>query len=68
MLNAQQVYTINQGINIKSIHRGFLIGGTLDTVSINQRPFALAIGEHPQTLNLIINGIGSNTIHLALKI
>lgn len=52
----------------KGIHPGAVLARELKKRAIRQRPFALAIGEHPQTFNSIIKGKRSMNIGLALKI
>ncbi|TNJ46091.1 helix-turn-helix domain-containing protein [Tamlana fucoidanivorans] len=52
----------------KGIHPGFVIERILKKRSIRQRPFALSINEHPQTLNAITKGRRSLNTALALKI
>lgn len=53
---------------IKGIHPGKIIDRELKKQNSNQRQFALAIGEHPQTLNAIINSKRNMNTSLALKI
>lgn len=53
---------------IKGIHPGKIIDRELKKQNSNQRQLALAIGEHPQTLNAIINGKRNMNTVLALKI
>lgn len=53
---------------LKGIHPGVILARELKNRHIKQRPFALSIGEHPQTFNAIIKGKrGLNTL-TALKI
>lgn len=52
----------------KGIHPGVVLARELKKRSIRQRPFALDIGEHPQTFNAIINGRRDLNTALALKI
>lgn len=52
----------------KGIHPGIVLDRELKKRAIKQRPFALSIGEHPQTFNAIIKGKRSLPIPLALKI
>ena len=52
----------------KGIHPGIVLDRELKKRDIKQRPFALSIGEHPQTFNAIIKGKRSLPIFLALKI
>jgi antitoxin HigA-1 len=53
---------------IKGIHPGKIIERELKKQNSNQRQLALAIGEHPQTLNAIVNGKRNINTSLALKI
>lgn len=52
----------------KGIHPGILLERLLKKKAISQRPFAISIGEHPQTLNAITKGKRKLNIALALKI
>jgi len=52
----------------KGIHPGHVLERELKKRSLKQRPFALAIGEHPQTLNSIIKGKRGLATALALVI
>jgi len=52
----------------KGIHPGVVLARELKRRAIKQRPFALAIGEYPQTFNSIIKGKRSMNTGLALKI
>ncbi|MGM8362450.1 helix-turn-helix transcriptional regulator [Flavobacterium sp. ARAG 55.4] len=52
----------------KGIHPGIILERLLKKKAISQRPFALSIGEHPQTLNAITKGKRKLNIALALKI
>ena len=52
----------------KGIHPGIILERLLSKRAISQRPFALSIGEHPQTLNAITKGRRKLNIALALKI
>ncbi|WP_026714426.1 helix-turn-helix transcriptional regulator [Flavobacterium daejeonense] len=52
----------------KGIHPGILLERLLKKKAISQRPFAISIGEHPQTLNAITKGRRKLNIALALKI
>jgi plasmid maintenance system antidote protein VapI len=52
----------------KGIHPGIIVDRLLSKRAISQRPFALSIGEHPQTLNAITKGRRKLNIALALKI
>lgn len=50
------------------IHPGIVLERELKKRSIKQRPFALSVGERPQTLNAIIKGKRNMNTHLALKV
>lgn len=52
----------------KGIHPGRVLERELKKRSLKQRPFALSIGEHPQTLNAITKGKRGLATALALKI
>ncbi|UFH35098.1 helix-turn-helix transcriptional regulator [Flavobacterium acetivorans] len=52
----------------KGIHPGIILERLLKKKAISQRPFALSIGEHPQTLNAITKGKRKLNVALALKI
>lgn len=52
----------------KGIHPGIVLDRELKKRSIKQRPFALALEEHPQTLNAITKGKRGINTPLALKI
>ncbi len=52
----------------KGIHPGIILERLLKKKAILQRPFALSIGEHPQTINAITKGRRKLNIALALKI
>ena len=52
----------------KGIHPGRVLKRELKKRSLKQRPFALSIGEHPQTLNAITNERRDLNTSLALKI
>lgn len=52
----------------KGIHPGIILERELKKRAISQRPFALSIGEHPQTLNAIIKGKRNLNTAIALKI
>jgi antitoxin HigA-1 len=53
---------------IKGVHPGKFVGRELKKRDYSQRQFAIAIGEHPQTLNAIINGRRNMNTELSLKI
>ena len=50
------------------IHPGIVLERELKKRSLKQRPFALSIGEYPQTFNAIIKGKRNMNTHLALKV
>jgi plasmid maintenance system antidote protein VapI len=52
----------------KGIHPGIILERELKKRALQQRPFALSIGEHPQTLNAITKGKCKLNTALALKI
>lgn len=52
----------------KGIHPGFVLERELKKRCIKQRPFALALDEHPQTFNAILKGKRGLPVSLALKI
>ena len=52
----------------KGIHPGFILEREFRKRSLYKRPFALSIGEHPQTLNAITKGKRKLNTALALKI
>ena len=52
----------------KGIHPGIILDREFKKRALQQRPFALSIGEHPQTLNAITKGKRKLNIALALKI
>jgi antitoxin HigA-1 len=52
----------------KGIHPGIVLKRLLDKRVISQRPFALSIDEHPQTINAIIKAKRNLNTALALKI
>ncbi len=52
----------------KGIHPGIVLERELKKRALQQRPFALSIGEHPQTLNVITKGRRKLNTALALKI
>lgn len=55
-------------LKYKGIHPGIVLERELKKRSLKQRPFAIAINEHPQTLNAITKGKRSLNTALALKI
>jgi len=52
----------------KGIHPGIILDREFKKRSLRQRPFALSIDEHPQTLNAITKGRRDISISIALKI
>lgn len=52
----------------KGIHPGFILEREFRKRMIRQRPFALSINEHPQTLNAITKGKRNLNTAIALKI
>ena len=52
----------------KGIHPGIILEREFKKRELQQRPFALSIGEHPQTLNAITKGKRKLNTALALKI
>ncbi|HLS31610.1 MAG TPA: helix-turn-helix domain-containing protein [Flavobacteriaceae bacterium] len=55
-------------LKYKRIHPGIVLERELQKRSLKQRPFALSIDEHPQTLNAIIKEKRNLNTALALKI
>jgi addiction module HigA family antidote len=53
---------------IKGIHPGKFVERELKKRKLNQRQFALSIGEHAQTLSAIIKGSRRMNVALSLKI
>jgi addiction module HigA family antidote len=53
---------------IKGIHPGKMVERELKKRNLNQRQFALSIGEHAQTLSAIIKGNRRMNVALSLKI
>ena len=53
---------------IKGVHPGKFLERELLKQNINKRQFAIAIGEHPQTLGSIIKGNRRMNVELSLKI
>ena len=72
MLNVNKfvyIYTMNIYLEkYKGIHPGIILERELKKRALQQRPFALSIGEHPQTLNAITKGKRKLNTALALKI
>lgn len=52
----------------KGIHPGIVLERLLNKQGIPQRPFALSVGEYPQTINAITKGRRKLNTALALKI
>jgi plasmid maintenance system antidote protein VapI len=52
----------------KGIHPGIILERELKKRELHQRPFALSLGEYPQTLNAITKGKRKLNTALALKI
>lgn len=52
----------------KGIHPGIILARELKKRGIAQRPFALSIGEHPQTINAIMKAKRNLPTSIALKI
>lgn len=52
----------------KGIHPGVVLDRELLKRGLKQRPFAISIGEHPQTFNAILKGRRNLPTALALKI
>jgi addiction module HigA family antidote len=53
---------------IKGVHPGKFLERELKKYNLNNRQFALSIGEHPQTIGAIINGKRRMNLDLSLKI
>ena len=53
---------------IKGIHPGKFVDRELKKRNLNQRQFALSIGEHPQTLSAIIKGNRRMNVTLSINI
>lgn len=51
----------------KGIHPGIVLDRLLRKEAISKRPFAISIGEHPQTLNAITKGKRRMNIPFSLK-
>ncbi|MBK9509843.1 MAG: plasmid maintenance system antidote protein [Cytophagaceae bacterium] len=51
----------------KGIHPGIVLDRILRKEAISKRPFALSIGEHPQTLNAITKGKRRMNVPFSLK-
>jgi plasmid maintenance system antidote protein VapI len=52
----------------KGIHPGLVLERELRKRSLKKRPFALSVGEYPQTLNAITKGKRAIPVGLAMKI
>jgi plasmid maintenance system antidote protein VapI len=59
---------VSQFEKYKGIHPGIILDRELKKRFIKQRPFALTIGEHPQSFNAITKGKRGLSTALALKI
>ena len=59
---------VSRFLKYKGIHPGIILARELEKRSIKQRPFALSIGEHPQTFNAMTKGKRRITTAIALKI
>ena len=60
---------VNRELEIlKGIHPGFVLERKLKEYGLKKSPFALSIGEYPQTLTAITKGKRDIPISLALKI
>lgn len=55
-------------LKYKGIHPGLVLKREFERRSLKQRPFAMAIQEHPQTLNAILQGKRNLNTALALKL
>jgi plasmid maintenance system antidote protein VapI len=55
-------------LKYKGIHPGIVLEREFKKRSLKQRPFAMSIDEHPQTLNAITKGKRNLNTALALKI
>ena len=55
-------------IKYKGIHPGIILERELQKRLLKKRPFALAVGEYPQTFNDITKGKRNIPVSLALKI
>ncbi len=55
-------------VKFKGIHPGIILARELKKRGIAQRPFALSIGEHPQTINAITKAKRNLPTSIALKI
>lgn len=58
----------SQLIKYKGIHPGIILERELQKRSLKKRPFAIAVGEYPQTFNEITKGRRNIPVSLALKI
>ncbi len=52
----------------KGIHPGIILARELKKRGLSQRPFALSLGEHPQTINAITKAKRNLPTSIALKI
>jgi len=53
---------------LKGIHPGFILDRKLKELKLAKGPFALSIGEYPQTLGAITKGRRAMNVALAIKI
>lgn len=58
---------MNSLLKYKGIHPGIILERELEKRSLKKRPFALSVGEYPQTLNDITKGKRNIPVGLALK-
>lgn len=59
---------MNSLLKYKGIHPGIILERELEKRSLKKRPFALSVGEYPQTLGEITKGKRNIPVGLALKI
>ena len=59
---------MNSLLKYKGIHPGIILERELEKRSLKKRPFALSVGEYPQTLSDITKGKRNIPVGLALKI
>lgn len=62
------IWVMDNFLKYKGIHPGIVVKRELKKRAIKQRPFAISIEEHPQTLNAITDGKRNLNTALALKI
>lgn len=78
ILTIKHIHNVNKFVYIcnvkagilkyKGIHPGALIDREMKKRGMKQRPFALKLGEHVQSLNAIVKGHRGINVSLALKI